>query len=292
MLKCKICNSSDTDSIYKGRLRSGSFGKQTTYEDNVLLCNNCKTIFLQNTKLKDDFYESDEYRASYNETFSKQDICKKSNGESERRLKKITMERMIDKVVIDIGAGPGIFLDLASSVAKETIAIEPALFYHEELQKRHKAYPYTKELIRENKKGDIVCSFNVIEHIADPLTFLKDKNHILSEEGTMYLITPNHDDILMQTIPEAFAPFYYRTAHLFYFNEDSISYILGKAGFKEYKIKYMHTMDISNMMLWLKEHRPTGLGKFELFDQTFNGFYQNYLEDNKLTNYLWIEAKK
>jgi len=292
MNKCKLCNGNNVSLKYTGKIRNGSFGKSTSYDENVYKCHDCSILFLSNTTYINEFYESEEYRNSYNSTYDKKSFIAQVAGDNEQRLYKIGVINLVDKSVVDIGVGAGVFLDLISSFSKDTIAIEPAKFYHDELSKLHKVYSYTSDAINDGVNGDVVMSFNVIEHVENPLEFLQDKFDILNDGGTMYMVTPNHDDILMRTIPEEFSPFYYRTAHLYYFDKKSISYLLDKAGFKNYKVEYMHTMDMSNMMIWLKENKPSGLNKLHLFDDSFNDIYKNYLESKGMANYLWIEARK
>lgn len=289
---CPICECNDIQKVYYGKVRSGKYGVVTNEDFSVYLCKECSVRFLNPIPTSEDFYETDEYRQNYNATIDKKLYWEMAAREGELRLSCISIKSFVDKSVVDVGVGPGLFLDLVSGIANETIAIEPAKFFHKELQKKHQVFSYAEEMIQANKKGDIVLSFNVIEHVRDPLKFLKELKTIMQEGASLYLMTPNHDDILMEMIPKTFSEFYYRTAHLYYFDQQSIDYLLQKAGFKEYDIGYMHTMDMSNMMLWLKDHKPTGLKQSLLFDDNFNDIYKHYLEKKGKANYLWIEAKK
>lgn len=291
-MNCPICQNNVNTLIYNDKIRAGKFGVFTNEKFSILHCVNCGIHFLNPVPIVDDFYESEQYRKDYNITLEKQKYWDIAINENELRISRMGIKTFVDKSVIDVGVGPGMFLDIIHGVAKETIAVEPAKFFHEELAKKHRVYSYTSDVVSDQKKGDVVLSFNVIEHVPHPIDFLKELYEITNNNGTLFLMTPNHDDILMELIPEVFQPFYYRTAHLYYFDAKSIAYCLEQAGFQEYKINYMHTMDVSNLLIWLKDHKPTGIGKFAFFDHGFDDLYRHYLEQHGKANYLWIEAKR
>ena len=291
MENCNLCKSSKVKTIYSGKIRNGKFGVYIE-DSNILECLSCGIIYLSNYKHNKSFYETSEYRESYNLKYDKNSYIKEVSGENEMRLSKISIQNVLNNVVIDVGAGPGIFLDLLKPFSKKTIAIEPAYFYHDELNKNHLVYPYSNDALEANVKGDIVTSFNVIEHVEDPQSFLGDIHKLLNKSGKLIIITPNHDDILMKlNIPE-FNSFYYRTAHLYYFNKESVTRILKNAGFRNIKVEYFHNLDISNLLIWAKDRIPSGLNFINLFNNNFNEIYKKYLEEEGKSNYLWIEAEK
>lgn len=289
---CNVCFSNDLHIQYEGKIRNGTYGSVTEDIHRVLKCGNCKNVFLSYNPNSIDFHNTDEYRIQYNNTTDKQYFWNTVGNENELRISRIGIKAFVGKTVIDIGVGSGMFLDIIHGVTKETIAIEPAKFFHEELSKYHRVYSYGADVVADKRRGDVVLSFNVIEHIPNPIEFLKEIRALLNDGGIAYLMTPNHNDILMELIPDIFQPFYYKSAHLYYFDEKSITYCLEEAGFTNYKIGYMHTMDMSNMMLWLKDKRPMGIGNLQLFDEGFNTLYKNYLEENGKANYLWVEFRK
>ena len=50
-------------------------------------------------------------------------------------------------------------------------------------------------------------------------------------------------------------------------------------------------MDFSNLLMWLRDKKPSGLNKLKIFDKEFENLYINYLEENKLASHLWVEIK-
>ena len=123
-------------------------------------------------------------------------------------------------------------------------------------------------------------------------TYLKEIHNSLHEEGKLFLMTPNSKEILFDLAKECFEPFYFRTAHSYYFCEASMNSLLEQVGFKSFKICYYHEMDISNLIFWLKSGEPTGKKKSSLFNEEANKFFCAYLEKTGKASHLWVEAEK
>lgn len=290
-MNCKICSNEGIKEIYNGFIRAGSFGKVTNETYRVFECTECKVRFLDKF-LDPSFYTTDSYRNNYNNSSDKQNYYILHDENNNENICKIGLHNLRDKRVADFGAAAGTFLDVISSVCKQTYAIEPAKFFHEQLSKKHKVFSFGKDFVSSNEKVDVATSFDVIEHLEDPLEFLKEIYAALNDGGKLYLMTPNYNDILNDIAKDEFDKFNYRTAHYFYFCKESITNILKLAGFKNFYINYHHKQDLSNLIYWIKEGKPTGKGKYAFFDSDFNDIYSKYLENNGAASHLWIEAVK
>jgi len=290
-INCKICGNKEVTTIYDGRVRSGSFGNMTKDNYKVYECEKCSSRFL-NKFLDPDFYVTDEYRNSYNSSSSVEKFHNLHDTNDNEKVCKIGLVALRNKSIADFGTAAGTFLDVVSSVSNQTYAIEPASFFHKQLKQKHEVYCYGSDFYKSGKKVDIATSFDVLEHIENPVDFLKDIYNSLEINGKLYLMTPNFDDILNDIAKEEFDKFNYRTAHYYYFCKNSMKYILELAGFKNFQITYHHKQDISNMIYWLKENKPTGKNKYSFFDGDFNDMYSNYLVKHGKASHLWIEATK
>ncbi|PPR33129.1 MAG: Ubiquinone biosynthesis O-methyltransferase [Alphaproteobacteria bacterium MarineAlpha6_Bin5] len=289
--KCYCGNNKNINIVYNEKIRSGSYGNLTKKKHRILNCKKCDLTYLENPKEKF-FYETSEYRKKFNNSSTIKTHHKLHEDRLKKKIFKIGEKKFKKKKVIDVGAGAGTFLNIIKKHSSQTIAIEPASFWHNYLKKKHLTFSYADDLIKKNIKADIVVSFDVIEHIDDPIKFLKDIKNILNKNGIAYIATPNYNDILMNLIPNTFSQFNFRTAHTLYFNEKSIKFFLKKAGIKKYKINYYHEMDFSNLLVWLKDKKPSGLNKLKIFNDSFEKFYISYLEKKKLSSHLWVEIKR
>lgn len=291
MINCKICDSSSTIEIFSGKIRSGSFGNMTDDIYTVLKCNDCNTIFLDKF-VNLDYYESEEYRENYNDIASVKQYQSLQDDLENEKVYRIGLHNCRDKIIADFGSGAGSFLDAVYGYASLTIAIEPSKHFHNYLSNKHKVYSYGRELLKDNQFIDIATSFDVIEHVEQPIKYLREIYESLKIDGELFLMTPNYEDILNVFIKEDFDTFNYRTAHLYYFEKKSINYILEKVGFKNIEISYLHKQDISNLIFWLRDKKPTGKNKTDIFDRHFNVIYKEYIEQKGLSSHLWIRAKK
>lgn len=291
-MRCKICDHDEFDIVYNGFLRSGSFGKITNEKYNVFHCKNCEINFINNI-LEDDYYNNENYRLDYNDSLHVADFYKEYDALDTNKISKIGLQNLRNKKVADFGTAAGTFLEAICNIAKTTIAIEPSQHFHKNLQKTNKyVFSYGKDLVQNGIKIDIATSFDVIEHVDYPIVYLKEIYDSLDENGILYLKTPNFNDILQKLLPKTFEAFNYRTAHLFYFNENSMKFALEKSGFKNFDISFTHDLDMSNLALWLRDKKPTGLNKVNIFDEEFNSFYKNYIERKGLASHIWVVARK
>jgi len=292
MIKCTICDSTNVDVIYNDIIRSGSFGNNTSSKYSVYICAGCNVKFIEDN-LPNDYYTSPEYRQDYNDSVNIEEFYQEYDINDTVKISKIGLNTVRNKVVCDFGAAAGTFLQSINNVAKYTIAVEPTEYFHDTLKKYNKhVFHYGVDLVDSQIKVDIATSFDVLEHISSPKDYLRTIYDSLAFGGKLYLKTPNFDDILHELIPERFDSFNYRTAHLFYFDIISLKYILELIGFDSIKITYLHDYDISNLLLWMKERKPTGLGQIKLFDSGFDLMYRDYLERNGKASSLWVEASK
>ena len=104
------------------------------------------------------------------------------------------------KVVLEIGCGEGYGSFYLADSAKEVTAIDysnEAIEYAKSKYKKENLR-FQKLDVRElstlNKKFDLVCSFQVIEHIQDTGAFLKNIRNLLNEGGIFICSTPNRLD--------------------------------------------------------------------------------------------------
>jgi len=138
---------------------------------------------------------------------------------------------------------------------------------------------------------DIVVSFAVLEHVENPIAFLKEIKSLLKSSGFLLISTPNTDDWLLESMPVEYGCFFYRYAHAWYFNRASLNYICKAARFRDINVVFKQRYDISNALLWAYEHRPTGLGKFEVL-KGLDSVYRGFVEDKGISDFIYARMYK
>jgi 2-polyprenyl-3-methyl-5-hydroxy-6-metoxy-1,4-benzoquinol methylase len=281
---CKICGGDSWVVLYRGKIRLGKFGEWSDRDCTVYKCNRCKAGFLPQENFS---YETDEYRLRVEGDASIEHFRQAHDREQAEKLGILGTDGWRDKIVADIGCGGGSFLDFLSGVARETVAIEPCLSYRLSLTQKHKYFPGCSEALREYAgKVDVAVSFAVIEHTDNPLQFLREIRQLIKPGGYLLLSTPNYDDWLIDFLSGFYDRFFYRAAHTWYFNGESLKQLATLAGFKQVSIRYKQRFDLSNALHWIRDHRPTGWGKTLIFHD-LDGVYQQHLEGAGQSDFLY-----
>jgi 2-polyprenyl-3-methyl-5-hydroxy-6-metoxy-1,4-benzoquinol methylase len=295
MEKCKICGSEVFETAYEGHIRIGKFGNLSDRPLKVTRCGSCLAQALPSI-IEDQaaFYESQEYRQEVDEGADVGDYFRLHDGEQVKHFAVAGTSIFRDKVVADIGCGAGSFLDYIKGVCKNAIGVEPALHYRRALSERgYASYPYTSDALREKRNMvDIAVSFSVIEHIQYPLEFLREIYALLKPGGKVVVSTPNAEDILLDFIPDAYAPFFYRKAHLWYFNARALENLLRAAGFQEIRILPFHRFGFGNFITWVRDKRPAGDKRFDSISSTIDAVWKGELERTFRCDYLYAIATK
>ena len=294
MTSCGLCNTQDYEVIYDGIIRDGVVGIKTIIKHKVVKCNGCGLVRLLDNPLTMEYYQSDEYRNAYNETSSPSDYIEMHDNEQPSRLDRIGATFFRDKIVLDFGCGGGAFLDLVSGLSRETLGIEPFSGYHESLIDRgHEMFSNMETAQSKYKdKVDSIVSFCVLEHVQNPQQYLKDACSLLKKSGKMYLETDNIHNILMKFNINSFDEFFYRTAHLYYFEDKTLRKMAEQAGFSDIRISFRHNYDMSNVMLWLRDNKPTGNGKLDFLSNGVDQNWIEFVESSGLADLVCIEMTK
>jgi 2-polyprenyl-3-methyl-5-hydroxy-6-metoxy-1,4-benzoquinol methylase len=81
------------------------------------------------------------------------------------------------------------------------------------------------------EKFDLVCAFEVIEHVLSPGEFLQQAARVLSDEGVLVLSTPNYD-CARRLGPESWIGFHTSFEHLYFFSPTTVQKYSDLRGFE------------------------------------------------------------
>lgn len=150
----------------------------------------------------------------------------------EKFLKKET------KSILDIGSGPGYFLKCGQELGWTVTGIEPAKQAYEYSQQFSVNVVHdflTENLAKKLGKFDVIFMDTVIEHVPDPISFLKTAKKMLHEEGIFCIISPNDYNPLQNILREQlhYDPWWVVPRHhINYFDFNSMQNLLEKLGFE------------------------------------------------------------
>lgn len=133
--------------------------------------------------------------------------------------------------LVDIGSGPGTFLMVAKRMGWQVSGVEPATVAAEKA--RSLGIDTFNGVIEDFSSGhregfDVATCFEVMEHVPNVVSMLRDIRAVLKPNGLFVFSVPNLDDpyCLRQTIPVNMPPI-----HINFFNRRSLRAVLEETGF-------------------------------------------------------------
>ena len=295
-MKCKICGSENTDIIYNDLIRDGGLGQYTKKPIKIFQCKDCDVIWHEN-KIDDvkKYYETEEYRKELEGSSEEEKFYELHDKETLDKLNYTGTTIFRNKIVADIGCGCGAFLDYVSGVAREVVAVEPSLKYRNIMSRKgFSTYSYADEAKKlYANKIDVITSFDVIEHVQSPESFIKDVYDLLTAGGKAIIGTPTDAPIMRSLLGKDYEKkLLFSTQHLWILSEKNLRITSEKCGFKNIDIKYYQRYGIDNMLGWLKDKEPKSEIKQKFITETLNNVWKAQLVDNGLADYIVLYLEK
>ncbi len=225
-MSCPLCGSTSEDSI----------APFNSYE--MARCRDCSFVYTVLRRIPREQYE-EVYsgEADYREMVEVAE--KTARGDwgfrqlrwfKRKALRWIEAERPNSRLA-DVGTGPGTFLLVAKQRGFEVKGVEPTKLAAEKA--RSLGVDMFNGVVEDfaahqDEEFDVVTSFEVMEHVPDPISMLRSIRSILKPNGIFVFSVPNLDDpyCLRQTLPVNIPPI-----HINFFKRQSMRVALEKTGF-------------------------------------------------------------
>lgn len=292
--KCKICNAENHKIVYEGDVRNGKY--PNTLKSRIYKCQSCQIESLDPiNKLIPSDYNSDNYRNLLKQSDPK--AHEKEHKDSYNYTKKIILSNDINltgEIILDSGAASGKILDLIGYNFKKKIAVEPSNSFKEILLKKGYEWFPSNTMAQNKYQGsvDLLISSKVIEHVDNPINYLKEIFFLLKPGGTSLITTPNRSDYLLRLVGDNYQKFFYRTQHLWYFDKNSLIHAANKAGIKNPIIKFDHFYGLKNLLNWIKLEKPSDSVNFDIFDEEIDKNLRMWLIEREISDTLVLLLKK
>jgi SAM-dependent methyltransferase len=240
-------------------------------EQSVRECRECTLIFLwpQLTKA-----QQGEFDAKYNLYVQEREkwVTTRSSASVRDVVDESIRARWTDlaeffsggESLMEIGAEHGGFLDVARSRYRNVVGVDACPEYTEKLAaKGFAAFRYIDD-VPLNQKFDRICFFSLLEHVPDPVSFLKSVKQRLAPGGKAIIEVPSATEplIALYDIP-AFKDFYFQSMHPYVFGPRSLEAVLSRAGLKVEKLKFKQRYGLDNHLNWLERGKPGGSAEFK-----------------------------
>jgi 2-polyprenyl-3-methyl-5-hydroxy-6-metoxy-1,4-benzoquinol methylase len=223
---------------------------------NILECQNCGLVQLSSQEhLKAGHYENSRMHGPDPEPM---EVWERNTAEDDQRRFEMLQAFLPNKRVLDFGCGNGGFLSRVSDLAQKATGVELEKRVQEYWQGRIEIYPSLSNL-EGGGTYDLITSFHVIEHLADPRQILQDFKKFLSENGRIVIEVPSSSDALLTLYEsEPFQHFTYWSQHLYLFNARTLETLVQQSGLKVISIQQYQRYPLSNHLYWLSKGKPGG----------------------------------
>jgi SAM-dependent methyltransferase len=159
-----------------------------------------------------------------------------------------------NKTLIDIGSGPGVFLEAAKNRGWEVLGVEPNIFAAEHT--KNIGFDvinemYDRELSQKLKKFDLVNLTLVLEHIVNPIDLIRLAYNQLNTNGIISIVVPNDFNPFQKILADYLEFENWWVApdhHLNYFNKETLSNCLIKNNFNIVHSETTFPIDIFLLM--------------------------------------------
>jgi len=280
---CNLCGSQEFE-LLKSELRD----EKTKFK--IFRCRNCDHIQLLPRPTKE---EDKEY---YNRNLQDKNREKEIDYEKLKINNEFDTKRHVNLIqelcnntncsILDIGAGYGFFInELNQAGYKDVTGIETSY------ERRSLALQYgTAQVInfdvnkpdRDIGEFNVVTLFHVLEHVSDPIMFLKKIRNLMKSTGILICEVPNIREMLLDNCKE-YNDFYWIRAHLNYFGKETLLQCFKKAEYRNVEIVFEQRYGLINLCNWLTTGNPQiEMPVFDICDdyKPVEALYRNYLRSN------------
>lgn len=256
---CALCGGKNQKTL-RSAIRGG-------VKRRVLQCKKCTLVFLEPKKRETAFYKKD-YRKKFGPHLghgtTPKEVFETYLPFQKFRIEDIRHLLSKEKRLLDVGASSGAFLAAVKPFVKEAIGNEP----NEEDARfaKEKGITIIETPIEQNPfpehSFDIITAFQTLEHIENPVPFLKAIQRALKPDGALVVEVPNRNDWLLgeHKLP-GYEEFYYREAHHFYYTPETLERMLAKAGFRGTIQGASYIPTLENQFHWIINDMPQGDAK-------------------------------
>ncbi|HLO03267.1 MAG TPA: class I SAM-dependent methyltransferase [Symbiobacteriaceae bacterium] len=199
----------------------------------LLECQSCKLLFrergadLQTAQMIEEIY-NDEWVQTHHQAAEN-----KFHQHALYQTTLLTAVKPNRGLLLEIGAGTGEFAYLARQAGWDVVAVEPSANACQYVASQYGLAlingTWSDEMLPADLQFDAICFWHVLEHIAEPVEFLKGMAGRLAPEGLILLAVPNLNAFTNQVM-EADSPLLSRQDHLFHYTAETLRMLLAKAG--------------------------------------------------------------
>lgn len=256
--RCLLCDEAAATEPVADGVRDGRSG-----EPAVVRCSACGLIQLFPLPPPEEeaaFYRADgQARSLVPET----DLAlwrAKGAADTARRVAWLRRVQPEPAAVLDVGCGYGFFVDDLARLGYDATGIDLSTERHRWATSRH-AGTFLEGVVDDAfaraaaGRYRVVTAFHVLEHLRDPVAFLRRCHALLAPGGRLLIEVPNAADELLGVSPP-YRAFYWQRAHLTYFDPERLDLLLRRADVGPAATAGAQRYGLRNAIWWLDQGKP------------------------------------
>lgn len=291
---CPACDSSDS----RAEFTKHGFG--------FVSCANCRTLYQSPRpprKNFEKFYSNSKSSRYWAEKFFPSVVEARRERIFKPRVAHLTKlcaeKSAFPRTIIDVGAGYGIFLEewRRCSPDAHVIAIEPSKHLAEVCKSKgvEVVEAIAENVVGHNGSADLVVCFEVLEHVYDPVEFVKTLASFAAPGGYLLVSSLGVDGFDIQTLWErsnSISP----PHHINFMSVDGFKRLFERAGLVDIEISTPGKLDVDIVRnAYQKDSSVLDGQRFVrqvISDGATAERFQQFLIDSKLSSHTWVFAKK
>lgn len=291
--KCYLCGEQDFVQI-KTKMRYKT-------DQKIFRCLNCDLVFIHPKMTPDE--ERKYYEEEYSNLYAKEkgttteDLFETRKEDAKIYADWFAIDGPLRGKCLEVGCSSGYFLsyleDIYNIQSISGVEIDEEMKDYAE-ENYIEMFSSIDEC--DSDVWDNVFTIFTLEHVGDPVAFLKSLKRVCVNGGKIYIVVPNINDILyLEYGIQAFKDFYFTPAHQFYYSHETLHMTLDKAGLPYHHIKPQQRYGLSNHLNWFVTGKPGGTCQYdEIFSKKTRDIYENDLKKASLCDTLvaYVEVKK
>lgn len=211
-----------------------------------------------------------------------------------RRFSKVASYFTHGESVLDIGAGDGLFLNIAKEHLPD-LQLAACEKDQNTLEARQivigdNSFDTIDDTIATGRTFSVVTLFHVLEHILEPEQFLKSIRALLTPESIVIVEIPSLNCPLLTLYQsEAYQRFYFQRQHPFNYSHASLQRLMEAFGFSTLTLISFQRYSLENHLTWLTAGKPGGNATFqEIFTRSSQTYLTDLEQAGQTDSAIWV----
>jgi len=195
---------------------------------------------------------------------------------------------------LDFGCGLGFLLDTAFDYGFSVHGIEFNKYAIDYINTRYRYEVKQFEDLDEFKQQfQIITMIDVIEHLEDPFSVLKNLTSKLSENGLLVILTMDSNSIVSRLLGKKLEDFRRINEHIYFFSKSNLLELLSSYGYEILETKYIgHTFELKYLFDRIKSISPSLSSLFSFIVKLFPFLGKLNIYINPYTKMIIYARKK